>query len=136
MIRLCGRGDFEFIRRVARHAYPGYDEGAASEFFHAFIENPSVVWLRGERGFIVAAHWTSFHGKSSYMDVQFLASLPGAGWEPYRLLKTVLHLARSNGAILRCGSDTTIDLSPLCKRLGGQPDMGWRWGPKHEARPA
>lgn len=121
MIRSVTRADIPFLIALGAAKYPQYPQDRVAEWLSARIPfGNNIIWLRSERGSAMAELMVRFwESNPSVWRMTFLAALENADLEGYRLLKSVVKMARAQGATeFHFDSDTGVDFSPFAKRLG------------------
>lgn len=121
MIRPVTRADIPFLLALGATKYPDYPHTESEAWLNASIPHSNgIIWLRSETGSAMAELLHRFWETApSVWRLVFLATADPAHLEGYRLLKTVIKLARAQGATeFQFDSDTGVDFSPFAKRLG------------------
>lgn len=124
MIRRATEDDIPRLLAIAAYAYPEFDLRSSMEWGLRALENPDIgIWL-GERTLGVSGVSAPFYAPLKKRGTMlFLASEPGAGWEPCKVLRAMIQWSRERGAdAYYFGEATGIDLSPLAKRVGAVVD--------------
>jgi hypothetical protein len=125
MIRHATEDDAPRLLAIAAYAYPEFDLAASIQWAEGAFRNPDIgIWL-GERTLGVAAVSAPFYAPQQRRGVMlFLASEPGAGYEPVKMLRTMVDwcLNERGAASFNFGEDTGANLAPLAKRVGAVLD--------------
>ena len=125
MIRRATEDDAPHLLAIAAYAYPEFDLAASIQWAEGAFQNPDIgIWV-GERTLGVSAVSAPFYKPSQRRGVMlFLAAEPGAGYEPVKMLRTMVEwcLFEKGAESFHAGEDTGINLEPLMRRIGATLD--------------
>ena len=94
MIRRATEEDAPHLLAIAAYAYPEFDLAASIQWAEHAFRNPDIgIWV-GQRTLGVSAVSAPFFAPSKRRGVMlFLAAEPGAGYEPVKMLRTMVDLS-------------------------------------------
>ena len=125
MIFRATEDDIPRLLAIAAYAYPEFDLAASMQWAEQAFRNPDIgIWV-GQRTLGVSAVSAPFYSPARRRGVMlFLAAEPGAGYEPVKMLRTMVDwcLNERGAASFHFGEDTGANLAPLAKRVGAVLD--------------
>ena len=121
MIRVATLGDVDFLLDLARRKYPGFDVEASREWLGKLLSETGNVdrgALVSDKAGCVMEGFSPFYAPHDRrINILFIASL--GTWEGYKLLKTVIELAKTCGFCkVTFSEETGARFDVLAKRLG------------------
>ena len=124
-IRRCTQADVAWMAGVAHRRYPGeFDLKSAVAWAAQQVNNPQMVFIRGDRSFGVAHLARRFNAPSrvqAYLTLLYAEPGTTLPLEPFRVVEALVAWAREQGATKFWLSDISgCDLGPFAKRLGGR----------------
>ena len=125
MIRRATEDDLPHLLAIASYAYPDFDVHASILWAEQALQNPDIGIWAGERTLGVCAVSAPFYAPSERRGTMlFLASEPGAGFEPVKMLRTMVDwcLNERDAVAFHLGEATGVNLEPLAKRVGAVLD--------------
>ena len=125
MIRRATEDDLPHLLGIASYAYPDFDVHASILWAEQALQNPDIGIWAGEHTLGVCAVSAPFYAPSQKRGTMlFLASEPGAGYEPCKMLRVMIEwgLNERGAASFHFGEATGANLAPLAKRVGAVLD--------------
>ena len=125
MIRRATEADFLRILTIAVSSYREFDIENAYLWGVKSLENPDIAIWVGDHTFGVSGVSAPFYAPAKRRGVMlFLASEPRAGYEPCKMLRTMIEwcLNERGATSFHLGEDTGVNLAPLAKRVGATKD--------------
>lgn len=122
MIRIAVSDDIPWILETAIAAYPPFNVEEAGKWTVFNINNPKLIFVRGEVSFAVAMEQSIFWLPEKYCELQFLASRKAraGATELLNILKYINGLRKERGCGKMYLNSRLADLEPFAKRLGGR----------------
>ena len=124
VIRKATLADFDQIYTICKRMYPGRPIHMAIPWGLDCLRRQDRLMLISDHGFGVASYVLKY-GFDPIGIADILAVVPEAPkMEAVRFLRTMIAWAKANGAkrFSLNGSDSSVDLSPLFRRVGGKPN--------------